>query len=141
MSTIILRNSDAIVRVRGRAGTVRAGEANGRQVRNISVAFRRAWQKTDENGNDTGQFDDRTQWIEFACWGVAAQRSANIGKGDVVECEFSLADLKPDLYQKDGETKASLKCDRANVVLVAKKSESAPVEAEAPADIEVSEAV
>ncbi len=140
MSTIILRNSDATIRIRGRAGNIRTGEANGRAVRNISVAFRRAWQKKDENGHDTGQFDDRSQWIEFACWGIAADRAANIGKGDVVECEFSAADLKPDLYTKDGESKASLKCDRATVQLIAKKSEGG-AQAEAPADVPVEEAI
>ena len=140
MSTIILRNTDAEVRIRGRAGNIRSGEANGRQVRNISVAFRRAWQKKDENGHDTGQFDDKSQWIEFACWGVAAERAANVGKGDVVECTFSVADLKPDVYEKDGQHKASIKCDRGSVVLVAKKGEAQP-EAEAPADVPVEEAI
>jgi single-stranded DNA-binding protein len=126
-----LRNTDAEIRVRGRVGNLRKNEGSngGQKVSNFSVAFTRSWKKKDESGNDTAEFDHRTAWIEAAAWGPNADRAANIGVGDVVEVTGSLADLGTSVYEKDGATKASLKLQRATVLLIAKKEDG-----DAPAD-------
>ena len=130
-----IRNTASEVRVIGRVGNVRRSESNGKKVANISVAFQRSWMKKDESGNQTGEFSHQTQWFEFACWELAATKAENISKGDVVECEFNLADVRPDTYDKEGETKASIKVGRANVLLLSKKGESETgVNAPAPID-------
>jgi len=139
MSTnMTLRNTDCIVRVFGRAGNIRVNnDAGGKKVRNISVAFSRAWKK-----QDSDVFDRRTQWVEFALWEQAADRASSIEKGDVVSCEFSLADLMGDPYEKDGKTVAAIKCVRGNVLLVAKHGDNgAQADVPAEADIPVEEAI
>ena len=133
--SFVIRNTAAEVKVTGRCGNVRASETNGRHVRNISVAFQRSWAKKDENGNQTGEFDHKTAWIEFACWEFAAEKASNIEQGDVVECTFSLADLNADLYEKDGASKASIKVGRATVLLISKKNATSS-QADEPIEVE-----
>ena len=128
MATIILRNQNGTVRVMGRVGGVRDGQAGERKVKNVSVAFQRSW--PDEKA-DKG-FAHKTQWLEIALWEKAADFAKDVEKGDVVECEFHLADVEPSVYEKDGKHLASLKVARGQISLVCKKNETAPVAADIP---------
>ncbi len=137
-----LRNTDAESRIRGRVGSIRRNEKDGRKVANVSVAFRRSWPVKDENGKATGDFKEQTGWMEFACWELAAERVANVEKGDIVECSFSMADIVADPYtDKAGAAKASVKVQRATVLLVAKHVGGEKAEATADEPLPAEEAI
>ncbi len=132
-----IRNTASEVKVIARVGNVRRNESNGQKVANISVAVQRSWQQK-ENGQPTGEFQHVTQWYELACWAFNADKTENIEKGDVVECTFNLADVKPASYTKEGasEPTLSLKVARASVLLLAKKdtNPSAAAQDDEPVD-------
>ena len=92
---------------------------SGTKVANVNVAFSRRWM--DEKETDVNlQWKEETTFIAFAVWGESADRAGRIRKGDIISVEFSMADLKADLFTKnDGTSSASLKVNRCSISRIA----------------------
>jgi hypothetical protein len=120
-----MTNDRADVRVIGRVGSIRTNTVNNKPVANVSIAFQRSWPKRENGQTVEGQFDHQTGWVEFAAWDHAATKVSEQGieVGDIVEVSYSMADMTASAYVKDNESKASVKCSRSTIILIAKKGE------------------
>ena len=83
-------------------------------VTNIDFPVSRSWRATEGEG-----YDEKVAWYQAAAWKQAAQRAAEVKKGDIIIVNFNLADLTSDAFQReDGSLGSSLKIERCRVRVI-----------------------
>ena len=93
------------------------------EVANIRFVVTRSWKSDDADA--VNGFKSEDAWYSAACWKNAANRAAEIRKGDIIEVNFHAADLKADAFMgKDGQPAASLKIARATARVILPKNGS-----------------
>jgi single-strand DNA-binding protein len=66
--------------------------SNGTAVTNLSLATKSSWK------NESGGYDNRTEWHRVVLWGKLAEAAAKLSKGAYVEIE---GELRRRSYQKE----------------------------------------
>ena len=66
--------------------------SNGTAVTNLSLATKSSWK------NESGGYDNRTEWHRVVLWGKLAEAAAKLTKGAYVEIE---GELRHRSYQKE----------------------------------------
>jgi single-strand DNA-binding protein len=66
--------------------------SNGTAVTNLSLATKSSWK------NESGGYDNRTEWHRIVLWGKLAEAAAKLAKGAYVEIE---GELRHRRYQKE----------------------------------------